>query len=167
MSVVCCRVCDNKIEIASDSIAVYGSRQAKGENLKTSKLVMVNDMIIGSVGYAEEASLFQIFCKTHHPNNSTVEDVVILLSEFSDWKRKKTGDHSLGNHNIIVFDGRAFVTEGYFVQEIKNYWAIGAGADFSLAALYMGATTKRAIEIACELSIYCEPPVVFYESKKE
>lgn len=48
------------------------------------------------------------------------------------------------------------------VDEILKYHAIGAGMDYALAALYLGATAVQSIETACELSIYCEYPIKSY-----
>jgi ATP-dependent protease HslVU (ClpYQ) peptidase subunit len=60
---------------------------------------------------------------------------------------------------IVVHKGKAFFLGGYFVREINDYYAIGAGMDYALAALYLGASVEKAIKTACELSIFCEGPV--------
>ena len=46
------------------------------------------------------------------------------------------------------------------VEEIDDFAAIGAGRDYAYAALYLGATPKEAVEVACELSCYVSEPIV-------
>lgn len=168
MSVVCCRILENGIEMASDSISVMGYTQSKGDNIKTAKLVKIGSIVIGGIGYAEENVLMQLFCKTHQPESPAVDDVVVFLSEFADWKNKRIDDHSIGNSYIMAFKGKAFMTDGYLVQEITKHAAIGAGQDFALATLHLGHSAVESVETACELSIYCELPVVsFFETFEE
>ena len=65
-----------------------------------------------------------------------------------------------------VFEGKVFLIEGFYVKEIEEYMAIGAGMDFALAALYLGSTVQEAIKTACHLSILCEEPINIVEIKK-
>ena len=103
MSVVCCRVSEDKIEIASDSITIRGYTQSKGFNVRLAKLAKVNGLIVGGVGMAQENALFQIFCETRKPKDATCESIVIFLSEFSDWKYKKVDKFGIENNfNIIL-----------------------------------------------------------------
>ena len=60
---------------------------------------------------------------------------------------------------IIIYQGRAFYINGFFVDEIRTYQATGAGMDYALSALYLGHGVEKAVETACELSIYCEQPI--------
>lgn len=46
-----------------------------------------------------------------------------------------------------------------------EFVAIGAGADFALAAMKAGASAERACEIACELCTLCRGPVDTLELK--
>ena len=159
MSVISCRVYDDKIEIASDSILVKGYTQNKSIN-SFSKLFEVNGMVIGSVGVAEESSLLRVFCSTRKPSSVSETDILLFLSEFSEWKRDKTGDHAIDNEYIFIFNKRAFCIESFFVEEINDYTAIGAGRDFALTSLYLGSGVCESIKVACELSIYCEAPII-------
>jgi len=158
MSVVCCRIYPDSIEIASDSIIVTGWTQSKSNN-DYSKLIQVNGMTIGSVGVCSESSMFQIFCKTHRPKEADADSMLDFLSEFLDWKKKKTDSYELTNQYIIVYKSKAFLAYGFFVDEIKTYEAIGAGMDYALASLYLGNTVDKSVQVACELSVYCEMPV--------
>jgi hypothetical protein len=81
------------------------------------------------------------------------------MSEFQDWLKKKTDKTYIENSYILVFDKKVFKTEGFYVVEVTDYAAIGAGMDFSLTCLALGHSVKEAVEMACHFSIYCETPV--------
>ena len=156
MSVVAVRVEKNKITIGADSILVNGHTQEKD---KMAKIFQNEWAVVGDVGEAQEGALFQIYTKTRRPRESSAEGITEFLFEFYQWKKEKTESAELTNDYIIVFDGKAFLVEGFYVKEVKDYMAIGAGMDFALAALYMGSSVQDAIKTACHLSILCEEPV--------
>lgn len=159
MSIICCRIDKEEITIASDSITVRDWTQEKGKD-KFAKLAEINGMIIGGAGIAEETCLLQIFCQTRKPEAATEQGILIFLSEFAAWKKNKTEKYKIDNSYIILFDGKAFYTCDFFVKEISCYEATGAGMDYALSALYLGHDVVKAVETACELSIYCEKPVI-------
>jgi ATP-dependent protease HslVU (ClpYQ) peptidase subunit len=163
MSVVAVKVEKNKIIIGADSILVNGNTQEKD---KMAKLFKNEWMIVGDVGEAQEGALFQIFSKTRKPRESSVEGITEYLFDFFTWKKEKTDSTELNNHYIIIFEKKAFLVEGFYVKEINDYYAIGAGMDFALAALYLGSTVEDAIKTSCHLSILCEEPVNLIEVKK-
>jgi len=156
MSVVAVKIEKNKITIGADSILVSGYTQEKD---KLAKLFQNEWMVVGDVGEAQEGALFQIFSKTRKPREATVEALTEYLFDFFQWKKEKTESVELTNHYIIVIEEKAFLVEGFYVKEIKDYMAIGAGMDFALAALYLGSSVEDAIKTSCHLSILCEEPV--------
>jgi len=107
-----------------------------------------------------------MYCKTRKPREASVEALVEFMSEFQDWMVKKVDITKLGNQYIIILGGKAFMMEGFFIKEVTDYTAIGAGMDYSLAALYLGNSVKESIKAACHLSIYCEEPINIMEIKK-
>ena len=157
MSIVCCRVKEKVIEIAADSITVRGYTQEKGKD-NYSKLCEVNGMIIGSVGLCSENGMLQIFASTRKPAAPSEDAILNFIAEFTEWKKKKTDKYELENHYIIAFEGKVFMINQFWVKEITSYEAIGAGMDYALSALYLGFDVTKAVEVACELSIYCEMP---------
>lgn len=165
MSIVAVKIYEDRIAIASDSITVRGWTQSKSRN-SHSKLVCINNLYIGSAGLAEESSLLQVFCSTRRPEQATESAIINFFSEFSDWKCKKIGNASVTNDWILVMEDKVFLIEGFFVQEVFDFAAIGAGMDFALATLHLGHDVKKAVEIACELSVYCELPVKVFDIKK-
>jgi ATP-dependent protease HslVU (ClpYQ) peptidase subunit len=156
MSVVAVKITKNKIIIGADSILVSGYTQEKD---KLAKLFKNEWMVVGDVGEAQEGALFQIFSKTRKPRESSVEGITEYMFDFFQWKREKTDSDKLENSYIIIFENKSFLIEGFYVKEITDYAAIGAGMDFALAALYLGSSVNDAIKTACHLSILCEEPI--------
>ena len=163
MSVVAVKVTKNKITIGADSILVSGWTQEKD---KLAKLNKANGIIIGDVGDAQECALFLLFCKTRKPREASVDAIVEFMSEFQDWMNNKTGESKLSNQYILIIEKKAFMIEGFFIKEVTDYTAIGAGADFALSALYLGNSVKDSIKAACHLSVYCEEPINIIEVEK-
>lgn len=164
MSVVACKVHPDRIELAADSILVSGwSQRTDG---KMTKLAKVRDVVVGSSGLASDVGLMQLYLRTTRPKFADVDCVLEFVGEFADWKRKRTGDATNQNQYILAFDGKAFVTQEYFVDEVENYYAIGAGQDFATAALYLGRSAVAAVQAAVALSPYCEFPIVTQTVRK-
>ncbi len=164
MSIVACRITEDGYEIAADSISVRGSTQTKN-NINRSKLVEVNNLVIGSVGLAEESSLLQIFAKTHQPSAATEEGMLEFWNEFSEWKKKRTDRTTIENSYFIGVGDVVFYINHWLISSVSSYEAIGAGMDFALAALHLGHSAEEAVETAIELSIYCEAPVQVIKKK--
>lgn len=158
MSVVAAKIHADHYEIASDSITVRGASQRKDSS--KSKLWELNGIVVGSVGTAQEQALLATFIQTHCPADPTDRAVLDFFVEFATWKQEKTKKYESTNDYIMGFDGTLWLIEDFFVSQILTFQAIGAGADFATAALYLGHDVKKAVETAIELSIYCESPVV-------
>lgn len=163
MSVVAVKVTDNEITIGADSIIAYGWTQEKD---RLGKIDEVNGMIIGSVGTAQEGALLRMYARTRTPRSADCESIVDFISDFHGWMKEKTDESELQNDHIIVFEKKVFICNGYYVKEVVDYTAIGAGMDFALSALYLGKSCKDAIKAACHLSVYCEEPINMFEVKK-
>jgi ATP-dependent protease HslVU (ClpYQ) peptidase subunit len=159
MSVIACRIFERGYEIGADSISVRGYTQSKGSNDKLSKLVEINGIVIGGVGFAEENALLSIFASTRRPERPTQSGILEYFAEFSQWKKCRTEKAAIENSFLIGFEGKIFHITGWMIAEVKTFEAIGAGMDYALAALYLGHTVEEAIKVAIELSIYCEAPI--------
>lgn len=155
MSVVAVKITENEITIGADSIIVSGWTQEKD---KLAKLIQVNDLVIGDVGSAQEGALFFLFCKTRKPREASTDAIIEFMSDFQDWLDKKIGENKIGNQYIIVFNKKVFNVEGFYVKEVVDYSAIGAGMDFAITCLALGHSVEKAIEMSCHFSIYCELP---------
>lgn len=166
MSVVAVKKTDKKIKIAADSISVCGWTQ-KEKTIKKVKLFEVNGIIAGGVGFTSENLLLENFCLTHKPHQATEREVLNFFVEFNNYL-KDLGLSSYSNHFILCYQGKAFLIEqNFYVSEINEYAAIGAGEDFALAALYLGHSAKEAVKVACELSAFVAEPIIEFEMEKE
>lgn len=160
MSVVAAKVYPDKIVVAADSIIVKGWSK---RNSGFSKIESINGMIVGGCGTAQESSLLWRYMQTHQPETASVKDVLGFMVEFSKWKREIIGDSSVDNSYLMAYNGHLFEIESMFVHEITDYIAIGAGADFANAALYLGHTPKEAVKVACDLSCFVNEPIREFE----
>lgn len=164
MSVIAGKVYNDKIVIAADSIIIKG--WSKRTNI-FGKLANINDMIIGGTGTAEEISLFFRFAQTHKPENATEKDMLTFITEFVSWKKTNYNDSDfLHNMYLIAYKNHLFVIENMFINEVKDFMAIGAGEDFANAALYLGHSPEEAVKVACELSCLVSEPIIKYEMEK-
>lgn len=168
MSVVAVKVQKDKIVIGSDSIRTHGWTQEKD---KEAKLWKIDDnTILGAVGSCDDAFLFKQFLETHRPKEPTEERIMDLWAEFTQWVKAVMQD---GNYKVnstsffLVFNGKVFYINGFFIREVTDYYAIGAGMDYALAALYLGSSVEKSIETACELSIFCEQPINLMEVRRK
>jgi len=157
MSVVAVKVYKDKIEIASDSIRVTGYTQEKD---KLAKLWEVNGMVLGAVGLCEESAMFKIFMSTRKPREASEDAVADYMAEFIEWYRKKDDKlNKLQNSYFLVTDRTVFLIDNFYIRKIDDYYAIGAGMDYALTALYLSRSVEESVAVACELSIYCEKPI--------
>lgn len=165
MSVVAVKLYADEIEMSADSIVVCGSRKELfyGHNTKINQ---INDMIIGTSGTCEESSLMWLYAKNHRPAAATERDVLDFIMEFADWKRSRTGNSNIDNHYLLAFGGKAFHIQNYLVLEVDKYSAIGAGADYALAALYLEKSAPEAVKVACDLSCFVSEPIKTYTMKR-
>ena len=157
MSVIAAKLYDNRIDFAADSITLRGDlKQTNGP----AKLVAINGMVIGGCGLCEEISMMFRFAQTHHPETPTCRDVLAFFTEFLKWK--PNGSCLKGSTDFLIgFKGHLFLIEDMYVSEIKDFVAIGAGRDYSLAALYLGHDPRDAVKVACDLSCFVSEPIVF------
>ena len=102
MSVVVCKVSKDKIEMASDSIAVKGWTKINNAQNKIVKMMKYNDMIIGGCGNSDEISLLFHYMKTHTIENMDEKGVLDFIIEFRRWKNNLTGNNALNNPYIIA-----------------------------------------------------------------
>jgi len=157
MSIVTVKKVDGKWEAAADSITVRGYTQSKN---KDSKLNRVGEFIIGTAGYASIGTLFFEYIGNHQPKSNTRDGWTRFLVEFNTYLKGLTDNFKdKDNDFLIIYRGKAWYLSGFYIDEVKKYQAIGAGMDYALGALYLGHDPKKAVEVACELSVYCEKPV--------
>lgn len=164
MSVVAVKINKNKIELCSDSFVGGQYEQSKIAFVKS---FQINGLTIGGVGTATEISLLKIFSENHTPKTSDEDSVINFFVEFSEWCKKKDVNFRVENDWILIYKNKVFFISGLWVREIKDYCSIGAGKFFSDAVLYLGNSAEEAVNVACELSPWCEKPINKFELKYE
>jgi len=162
MSVVAVKKTDTEVQIAADSIIMRGWQLQ--EKNKDAKIFKVNErLVIGGAGLCRDVELLRIFMKSNMPAENTPTAIVDMVEEFIGWVKQKDGAQQPDSAFIIVFDGHAYVAYcDLYVREIEDCHAIGAGQDFAMAAMSLGKSAKDAVKCACELSTFCEAPVVSF-----
>lgn len=159
MSVVAVRVKDNgDFDISSDSQWTRGMN--KGTCEKRPKLWETNDMVIGAVGTASEINIMRLYSEITKPADTTERAVLDWIIGFNAFHKTKTDAAPENTEFILCFNKMVFAIAGLYFKPVLDYAAIGSGEDFALAALYLGKSTKEAVEVACNLTIYCCEPVI-------
>ena len=161
MSVIAGKVYESDIVISADSIIVRGDAQ----RTNFTKLVSVNDMLIGCVGLCEESGLMFQFAKTHKPETASERDILSFFVEFAKWK-KEFVSAEIENEYLIAYDKHLFSVEGLFVKEVEDFEAIGAGKDFANAVMYLGRTPQEAVKVACSLCCFAAEPITTLEMER-
>lgn len=77
------------------------------------------------------------------------------IEKFSDWyKTKENKLPKLRDMNALVLTKEGVLYEvyenGVFIEVIEPFYAIGSGFELAMAAMEAGASTKKAVEIACK-----------------
>ena len=159
MSVIAVKVEADKITIAADSIIIK-------DDLKRTNFQKLRDfgqIIVGGCGSAEELSLFFEFAKRSKDKLTSVHAVQEFMNKFATCKRAYTDDNKINNAYIIIYDKHVYEVDGMFVQEVKDYTAIGEGEPYALAALYLGHDVVEAVQAACKFSCFVSEPIVSFE----
>jgi len=158
MSVVCAKKYKDKIVMCADSIVVSGF--SKTTNGDFTKMQYINNMLLGGSGRADEISVMWHYMKTHKPADNSDKSVLEFIVEFSKWKNDMGMGSRIDNVYLLAYQEKLFEIEDMFVCEIKDFCAIGAGRDFSNAAMYLGHTPREAVKVACALSCVVAEPIL-------
>lgn len=159
MSVVAVKKTEKKIKIAADSIIIYGASQVE-KTMKHSKLIEINGMTIGSVGYCYESALLENYCTTHQPNRATEREVINFFIGFNKYL-EELGISKFTNDYLFIYNKTIFyVGAPMLVREVEDFCAIGAGQVEANTALYLGHSPAKAVEVACTLNCFVCSPVI-------
>lgn len=160
MSVVAAKVYDDRIVMSADSILTNGYE--KEPNINFAKIDEINGIVLGGVGYGDEQSLMWLYMENHQPVEPTEREILNFIIEFSKWKTNLVGEGCLKNEFLIAYKGHLFHICKFMVREIKDYIAIGAGAPYATAALYLGHDTIEAVKTACDICCFVSEPIKTY-----
>ena len=161
MTVVAVKKYNDRIEISADQQTTVSSSYkmtvTKEKIIENSgKIFRSGDITVASAGFVREVCMMQIYLKDHtivHPSHETILNFMV---EFCDWCKKNESKFELSNDYILVTKGEVFrIRQGYQIEEVKEYTAIGSGMFLALGALYFNKTPEQAVEVAKEFDLFC------------
>lgn len=128
-----------------DSLAADRQITYAGLKLESCKIREVSGCLLAGVG-----------------NAGTFEALVDWFTNNKDaskWPATAQSNDDMWCRLIIIRTGPIMVTVvermPYEIRVVERYMAWGAGSDFALGAMEMGADAKQAVEIACKYSNAC------------
>ena len=161
MSVIAARVYKQAIVIVSDSILLKDDLK---RTTSFKKLQKINGNIIGGSGVVEEVYLMFDFVKADHwPEAASEAAVLRFVRQFSSYKEEVTGTNTIDGCYLLVVNKHLYEVDGFFVQEVTDYTAIGSGESYAITALHLGHTPEEAVEVTCELCCSTGGPLIMYD----
>lgn len=161
MSIVAARKYENHISFAADSISVAGSTRITQRIETSAKLFQSNGLTIGGAGSARELSMISLYVRNHSPINDDLESMIDFIWRFEKWVQERDEDFGAENHYLIAFQRGLYRTYGGLeIFQVNEFDAVGAGQDYAVTALHLEKTPHEAVDIACQLSVWCHPPVI-------
>ena len=159
MSVVAVKLYEKSIIMSADSIIVHG--EADKIPVGKGKIFDVNNMIIGTSGWASEGVYLSLYTENHTPLDATEREIAKFIAEFAMWKNKEFGEScKIENQYLIAYKGKCFYVNAGYIAEVNDYFAIGYGHQYCEAALHLGHSPQEAVKVACHLCCYVDGPVV-------
>jgi ATP-dependent protease HslVU (ClpYQ) peptidase subunit len=161
VTVIAGKIEEDKIVIGSDGQRTWGW-QAK-EVLQDGKLIVLPDIIVGGAGYGSHNNHMAVYLTSHKPQSSEKRDILQFFVEFNQWCDKMIKNFESQNCWLLAYDGRLTSVTYDLSVNYHDYWAVGSGWEYARTALHLGKTVEEAIEVACELTIFCAPPILIHE----
>ncbi|MGH3770063.1 MAG: hypothetical protein ACRDRW_01450 [Pseudonocardiaceae bacterium] len=161
MTVIAGKVEKDKIVMGSDGQRTWGWH-AK-EVLQDGKLIVLPDIIVGGAGYGSHSNHMTVYLASHKPQSSEKRDILQFFVEFNQWCAKMIKDFESHNCWLIAYDGRLISVTYDLSVSYHDFWAVGSGWEYARTALHLGKTVEEAIAVACELTVFCAPPISIHE----
>lgn len=161
MTVIAGKVESDRIVIGSDSQVTYGWQAKVG--IDDSKLLVLQDFIIGGAGHLSHINYMQVFAENHRPLSSRKRDVLEFFVEFNEWADKKIKGYESSNSWLLAFDGRLISVDHSLSTSYHEFWAVGSGREYARTAMHLGHDVRSALLVACELTVFCSEPLHIHE----
>jgi ATP-dependent protease HslVU (ClpYQ) peptidase subunit len=162
MSIVCAARKNGEIAISADTMTKYGALNAAANYREnSSKLLRVNDSVIGSVGWCAITSVLEHLVRREKKlfrfgnrleiMSSLLELHPRLKREYflESYEQRDQPVESTQLHLMIVNPGGIYeVCSFRSVSEYKTFWAVGSGRRVALGAMhatYRSAKSARAV----------------------
>lgn len=161
MTVIAGKVEADKIVIGSDSQVTWGWH-AK-DLIDDGKLMELPDLIVGGAGHGSHLNYMAIYLESHKPRSAEKRDILEFFVEFHQWIDKMIKDFKPRTSWLIAYDGKLISVTADLSVYYHETWAIGSGWEYARTALHLGHTVEEALQIACDLTVFCGPPIVVRE----
>jgi len=157
MSVVAVKISDNFVCLSADTMSTYGNAKNKCSKI----IVFDGSFSVGAVGLAKELGLFRVFMQNYKLDSFDEKSILEMMSKFISWQTEKMSEYSLDGTFLFCSEKekKVFCFDGFYIKEIKDFYAIGSGGDVAKAALHLGKLAEEAVELACDLTVYCNKPI--------
>ncbi len=168
MSVIAVKVTKAAIVMGADSAFSQGLTTIP---VADAKMFIHGPYTVGVVGTGSFLSVLKLFFEDdEHSSIETENDMMRFLIRLRNFTKRinYVNDDSMTEDDEDDEDGfsfllstgsKVFFCENFMSLEINDYYAIGCGSDFAVAALELGHTVEEAVRVACHFSTYCSEPV--------
>jgi len=177
MSIVVAVVKEGRTVMAADTQSNFGAEVQPPDNLSTIKIRRVGKSLLGRSGWGVyDNILVDLLGRGETPELDDREKIFRFFTDLwkvlhqryafvNDQSKRKDGPFGdLGGSFLVAnANGIFYVASNLGVTRFEKYYAIGAGADYSLGALYQlydGASdaeriARSAVETAIAFSVRC------------
>lgn len=116
--------------------------------------------------YDNDAELFTLICLAKKCAEHSCSPILYMPYVPNARMDRVKKESDTKNSYLVAFGGHLFQICGYLVREIKDYYAIGAGAPYALTALHLGHDPEEAVKVSCDMCCFvCEPIVTYIQEK--
>lgn len=161
MTTIAVRKYNDRIEIAADSQGNMGNLRVNRQKLFT---FPKNGIAFAHCGYAHRCYLFKQYLLEKHCNIPGAFPVTThkIFNDFRKWALDEKLSLSDSDPNdlesfILVKDGKIYEANlndtSIEIVEIDNFYAIGSGCQFALAAMEYDKSPKEAVALASKYNL--------------
>jgi ATP-dependent protease HslVU (ClpYQ) peptidase subunit len=184
MSIVVAVTKAGRTAMAADTQSNFGQEVIPGDNQTSRKVRRVGDSLLGRTGWSVYENILDDLLSKEQPELGDASSIFRFFTRL--WKvlhkdyafvndqstRKDTPFGDLGGSFLVANRGGLYyVSPNLGVARFQKYYAIGAGADYSLGALHQvydtdadaPALARRAVESAAAFSAQCGGAIEVHE----
>lgn len=167
----------NEVVLAADSQTNFGHARVSQVNHRADKIREVGPSLMAATGWGLYDNILDDILAKNTPRLTNRQSIFAFFLKL--WKALhekypyvcdqvgEDGDSPFGDLDasflIVNGNGIFYVAGDLSVTEFKEYYAIGAGSDFSMGALHAlygtecdaAESARRAVAAAIEFSLYC------------
>jgi len=172
MSIIVVKKYEDKIVLGCDSQTTQWWNKNTNTREEPIKLVDLGDVVVGSAGMMKVTKLLHTYINQRKVTKLHDEvDILNFIRDFEKWIKENTsGTETSVSENSFIFvkEDRVWtVRDGFLIEEVQRFAAIGSGYDKALIALELGHDVLETVKAVCKFDLYCSEPVKIIEKKFE